>query len=714
MYIRKPLQVRKFFSNEKGQVAIFVALVFQVLFVFFAMVINVGLVVHHKINLQNSADLAAYYGAAKQAEMLNAIAHVNYQIKQSYKLMTFRYRQIGTAGDVNRHPFDVGSQSLRPSANFDVDSTMTPTFCSSYPPFNIVTPTTTYCKELNGYNITLPSRPSLSSSLFFVNFTGPIIAASQNLISQALNDCKRVSALNWLQLARFITAYKMDIANRKKMIYLLANNLSKSPTDFTDLDGESVLEGVKKTFKKNLTSANETSLRQLLQSSSTPAAPGSPAGGAATSFSFFNSLGDDHCGISGGEFEPPKWLTEVNIFPLYSYIDNDCGGGEPNINMQPKWMNITGAASLPKYQNLIGTDLINLLKNYIDEPDGNVPAQRLYKSSVGFEKNPWCMAYVGAKVKSQPSIPFSPAGSVTLEAKAYAKPFGGRIGPWYGETWSQGQPNSDSVKKLDPLLPPRVFPGVMYNNPNDPTLVPNHARYVGDEVGISSAMTMGQMGKAIHTRGQINIAWWNHILDPNEDLGAKGTNGDMLAWDSTGNVAPTFRDTEIAALAPDQFDMTYYSIDPDFYRNYMQKIINGKLGPTIPFNVRGDLGMRINSPEKRLREFTIKEQVATAADDIKKIFDVKTKLLYFVLEPYQLLTSWEGKNPEDYSLDPTRFGKCAFPVKPEEPYTKATTGNCMAGGRTGYSVKLVSEDFLKSEMEIGGLGKNGRISNPPP
>ena len=55
--------------------AIFVALIFQVLFVFFAMAINIGLVVHDKINLQNSVDLAAYYAASKQAEVLNVIAH---------------------------------------------------------------------------------------------------------------------------------------------------------------------------------------------------------------------------------------------------------------------------------------------------------------------------------------------------------------------------------------------------------------------------------------------------------------------------------------------------------------------------------------------------------------------------------------------------------------------------------------------------------------
>ena len=91
-------QIRKLSQSETGQMSVFVALMFQVLFVFFAMVINVGLVVHDKINLQNSVDLAAFYGAQRQAELLNEIAHLNYQIRQDFKLLTFRYRVLGGLG----------------------------------------------------------------------------------------------------------------------------------------------------------------------------------------------------------------------------------------------------------------------------------------------------------------------------------------------------------------------------------------------------------------------------------------------------------------------------------------------------------------------------------------------------------------------------------------------------------------------------------------
>ena len=65
---------------------------------FFAMVINIGLAVHDKINLQNSVDLGAIYAAQRQAEVLNALAHMNYQMRQSYKLFAWRYLVVANLG----------------------------------------------------------------------------------------------------------------------------------------------------------------------------------------------------------------------------------------------------------------------------------------------------------------------------------------------------------------------------------------------------------------------------------------------------------------------------------------------------------------------------------------------------------------------------------------------------------------------------------------
>ena len=107
-------KMRSPLKSEKGQIAVFLVLVFQILFVFFAMSINVGLVVYDKINLQNSTDLAAYYAAQKQAEMLNQIAHINYQMRQAYKLLTFRLRVIGSASiGIGAFTSDIFNHSVR-------------------------------------------------------------------------------------------------------------------------------------------------------------------------------------------------------------------------------------------------------------------------------------------------------------------------------------------------------------------------------------------------------------------------------------------------------------------------------------------------------------------------------------------------------------------------------------------------------------------------
>jgi hypothetical protein len=65
------------------------------LFTLFAFSINVGMLVHSKIALQNAADLAAYAGASTQARQLTEISHLNYYMRQVYKKFIFRYYVLG-------------------------------------------------------------------------------------------------------------------------------------------------------------------------------------------------------------------------------------------------------------------------------------------------------------------------------------------------------------------------------------------------------------------------------------------------------------------------------------------------------------------------------------------------------------------------------------------------------------------------------------------
>lgn len=558
--------------NDKGQVALFVALIFQVLFVFFAMIVNIGLLVHHKINLQNSVDLAAYYGAMKQAETLNAIAHINYQIRQSWKLMSFRYGQLGTAGAINgsngsQHPYSPPSRSGQQGGQIlreaDVPWSSDPSFCLPYSPVSLVGPTESYCQNAAGVSIPLPGVPSLGPANFFVNFQTAIRGAADALKVAAQRGCENAMAVNWMQMAQFIQTYKIDVRNRKKLLLALANEISKQNPN--DIEGRAIREGVYKTLFKNLTYQNQESISTKYNS------VGEGSANNETEFKFINSFAEGDCGPKGGDNAPPGWLSEVFIFPFYFTIDGVCSAGSL-IDLKPYLMNNGSQVLIPDNPKNVFPNQSAAVYPYLQEFGTSDPTQLLYRSSLGFEKNPWCVGYVGVSASTTPKIPFTPLGAVTMKATAFAKPFGGKIGPWFNSKWPDGSSKSDEGSPLtDKVAPVRVDAAQSVSNvdPNqlkrEQRAFPNHSRYMGDEVGIRSELTMAQYGKAIHTSGGINLNWYESVSDETTtEFDQKGTNGDPLAWDKQGNKSIPLRTMEISAIVPDQFDVANYSIDPDF------------------------------------------------------------------------------------------------------------------------------------------------------
>src|SRR4051812_20937637 len=82
--------------SESGQASVMIGMIVATFMLFFAFVINTGMLVNAKINLQNAADLAAYAGASVQARQLNNIAYLNYEMRRQYKKFIFRYYVVGT------------------------------------------------------------------------------------------------------------------------------------------------------------------------------------------------------------------------------------------------------------------------------------------------------------------------------------------------------------------------------------------------------------------------------------------------------------------------------------------------------------------------------------------------------------------------------------------------------------------------------------------
>lgn len=121
-----PFHSRVFLRNQDGQLTIFLAIGLTIFLTMTAFIINVGLFVKAKINLQNATDAAAWSGAAVQARQLSQIAYLNYEIRNVYKEWMFKYYVLGNLGHTKRMTsggtFPYGDFRLRPAGGLSEDN----------------------------------------------------------------------------------------------------------------------------------------------------------------------------------------------------------------------------------------------------------------------------------------------------------------------------------------------------------------------------------------------------------------------------------------------------------------------------------------------------------------------------------------------------------------------------------------------------------------
>lgn len=643
--------------------AIFIALIFQVLFVLFAMIINVGMIVHDKINLQNSVDIAAYYAAQRQAEILNQIAHSNYQIRQAWKLLTWRIRVIADMGN-KFHPIKIG---INNPAEGPLTGAPFPSVCVNFAFWE----GQTHQNLCSTKDIYIPNITSFPVVAPFGVHNILMAQAIKNFQSQIATMCEQAGPRNYEMAVRWMAAYRMQVKKSKHQIRVLADSLSASRTDFKDINGYSVLEGVKNTLFNNLTRANRDTL--------------------GSNFKMLNSM---------GEYDRRLWLPELVIYPNFFYTDfinsGGCSGiGKMLSNTQSAYCN---ANNCPEW-----------MAAYKAEP--NNPEDE-YHSTIGVEKNPWFMAYVGVKAVTTPTKPFLPFGKpITLRARAYAQPFGGRIGPWLYKNWQPDAKNSFGTfpqDRVDALVPEPMDPNNLppSNSPLNNLMVPNYSRFPGDPLGLKSTLALSIMKKSFlqQTVGQgkrILLSYYANVPDPTGVDNLAQTSrpqdpGENLQLLGQSN-QPWLREFEVAAMAPDLFDITYYSIDAhfanDYFSNKNMAISEGNF----------DWGAVAQQPYNT--DISTHIKVANGITD-------PTLAFYMVNDKSQLLTSWLPSGANQYYPEngfPPNFGTCLGETQAPVP------GGCAGGGRTGYSVRLVSLNYLNSSKHKVG-GENAppaKIRNPP-
>ena len=679
--------------HPTGQLSIFAILIFQVLFVLFAMALNIALVVHDKINLQNSVDLAAYYGAMKQAEMMNTVAHVNYQIRQSWKLLTWRYRVLGSMAQT---VFNPGSRSNtehilypypyptagRPGPSF---------FCLGHPWWGglegSATPVTDMiCKDMfsTTRRITVPPVVGTLGGLSVV-LTG--IRDMGNAINVQLNNqCNFYAYNSWLLGIMSFIHFRRDQAARKYMIHQLAKIMAgDGPTGHphgTDLNGNSIAVGVKKTFEKNLSFINKKAFERDIERDINP-------------LKQFNSL---------QRAQPTSWLMDQEFLTsgFYAHFHGtgagDCNRAIEYVNYPPTF--IAGQAAT---QNLI-----NEIGNHGSWP---CPDPNKCNPSAGLMKKRSFIIFYSVKVeldyKNQIFLPFSQ--DIKLKAKAFAKPFGGRIGPKTPRDFATSRSSAD---KLLPLLPrdPTNPPPPMDPYQFDIKFGPNYSRYPGDLYGLRSKYVSYYWMNHVRgsARGHKNVKHYYPYNYPHSN--------DPLA---RGEIAPgtgvIARKWELAAVAPDLFDITYFTILPYYTYTHFPKVQN--LLGTGAFYIRGDLGT-YKDGTGQFQGKSILYQVGYDSSPSKNVWeDLRSTPpsleipFFYKVKPQQLnllLTGWNppkkkyqsGDNDYEAAYRKTNFAQCfkwghqVLDIR--SPTTKGKIANgCIYGGRTGYSVKMISEDFLR-------------------
>ena len=90
--------MKRIYQSEKGQLSIFLGVIMVIVITMMGFIINVGLFVKAKINLQNAVDAAAWSGAAVQARQMTNIAYLNWEMRNTYKEWMFKYYVIGQLG----------------------------------------------------------------------------------------------------------------------------------------------------------------------------------------------------------------------------------------------------------------------------------------------------------------------------------------------------------------------------------------------------------------------------------------------------------------------------------------------------------------------------------------------------------------------------------------------------------------------------------------
>ena len=434
-----------------------------------AFVINIGLFVKAKINLQNATDAAAFAGASVQSRQLSKIAYLNWEMRNVYKEWLYKYYVVGNLNieDVknpNTSSSKVMKYKLLPQINpLDGNKVVQQDL------FNIPA----ICIHLNGSKTNICRQYSIFGLPEFQssNVSGAEEASRafmDALISTKINDCIDRSQLN------------MMVANTWTY-----NVLGNSMDDSLVSQGPAILSDRQGAWPRAVELALR--IRNLEYVMNRPSEDSKICKTGSTNLT--------NCGKSISEIEQEKKLGNERIVKAFysayrnlgNEVDNEMKNSFTLTELPPKKFSETSDSAsnllipIKKNYEKQWVDLKLMMVNYAIFFAAMIPNANSQTSGscdiskvaipvpgypLGFYKNPDVVTYYAVKGEAEFMGMFNPfvEGAVKLQAYAAAKPMGGRIGPMLftqkpGENYITGRTDSQKLRSI-PYITSYQFEGV--------------------------------------------------------------------------------------------------------------------------------------------------------------------------------------------------------------------------------------------------------------
>ena len=455
-------KIKTILLNARGQMTIFFATTILALITFIAFIINIGIFVKAKINLQNAVDAAAFAGASVQARQLSNISYLNWEMRNVYKEWMFKNYVLGnlsldeisgpSGNSVNyrMEPFGTGGGTVYDGYNV-------PSVCLDFKSSGSVS----VCKKA-----LIPGLPRFART-DVLGMEETMDSFIDALADQKASDCSRRSNINFL--TNFIWAYNVvgvpelmdstidapevaadrmgafpDAFNLALRIRNLEAQVNKAPYEGVcagngpgcQRDIDNIVSSEQSPANERVYKAFYSAFRNLGGQDCGPGntdelkctfklselAPRLPNLGGP--FTLSNLLIPDNTQARRKYFLDLK-LMPVNyatFFTLLASTTTDSG-----IQVTP-----TGGGGSP----ISAESTAECVATKVGMPIPGYP--------LGFVKNPDVLTYYAVKGESEFVGLFNPFNSASIKLTAYAaaKPFGGRVGPMiFDVSHSGGNPS---------------------------------------------------------------------------------------------------------------------------------------------------------------------------------------------------------------------------------------------------------------------------------